>query len=96
MMPLLRILAVVLLVFTAPSVQAMHNVAIERGGKTVHVSGKIVVKSQDGGMLVLDQAGKLWVIQPDEVVKLTRDDIEFEPHSVDQMSAAVGCCWLQL
>ncbi|MEZ6092662.1 MAG: DUF1570 domain-containing protein [Pirellulaceae bacterium] len=40
------------------------------------LAGKVLVEASDGGVLFLDQAGHLWLVQPDEIESLEKVDEE--------------------
>lgn len=61
-----------------PSLIALDHVSFQRDGKELRVSGKVVIEAQDGGLLVLDRAGMLWAITPEEKTAYAKDDREFE------------------
>jgi hypothetical protein len=65
---------------------AMDQVTFRRGGKTLEVTGRLVVKAQDGGLLVLARDGVLWAIPPEEQVEHTSDKQPFEPFSRDEIA----------
>ena len=66
---------------------AMERVSLQRDGKPIHVSGKILVESQDGGLLLLDEVGTLWMVQPDEITRRETDPVPFRPVSAEQQAA---------
>jgi hypothetical protein len=58
--------------------QALEQVSLARDGKEEHVAGKVLVESQDGGLLLLAPDGTLWAIQPEEIVRRKTDAAPFE------------------
>jgi hypothetical protein len=58
--------------------QAAEHVTIHRDGAEQHLSGKIVVESQDGGLLLLSPDGSLWAIQPEEIARRKSDPAPFD------------------
>ena len=68
---------------------AVELVSLERDGKKIHVSGKVLVEAEDGGLLLLDTAGTLWAIQPAELTKRTSDDKPFEPMTASELADAL-------
>lgn len=76
--------ASVLVLFPA-SLFALDHVTFRRQDVPFHVSGKIQVEAQDGGLLLLDRAGVLWAITPEEKTAQSRDDMAFEPLSRDEL-----------
>lgn len=75
-----------LLSFTAPAA-ALEYVTLQRDGKQQTVSGKTVVRAQDGGILLIGRDGAIWSIEPQEIVSQRKDDEPFEPLSPDELSA---------
>ncbi len=65
---------------------ALDQVTLRRNGKTLEVTGKLLVTAKDGGLLVLARDGTLWAVPPEEQVKHTNDDRPFEPYSRDEMA----------
>ena len=57
-----------LCVFLAASASAMDQVTLRRDGKTLEVTGRLLVKAQDGGLLMLARDGTIWAIPPEEQV----------------------------
>ena len=58
-------LTIVLLAALPASLLALDEVSLKRDGATVRVQGRIVTEAVDGGLLVLDREGVLWMVQPD-------------------------------
>jgi hypothetical protein len=81
------IAAVALAALTAPAslLSAMEQVSIQRDGQRHHVSGKVLVEAQDGGVLLLADDGVLWAIQPDEITDRRSGDRPYEPLSPSQL-----------
>jgi hypothetical protein len=55
-----------------------EQVTIDRDGQQKHVEGKVLVESQDGGLLLLSPDGVLWAIQPEELVRRKSDAVPFQ------------------
>ena len=64
--------------FLAPSAFSMEQVVIRKDGKQQSVTGQIQVEAKDGGMLLLGQDGRLWALQPTDIVRRKSDDRPFE------------------
>ncbi|MBW3595985.1 MAG: DUF1570 domain-containing protein [Planctomycetes bacterium] len=58
---------------------AMENVSLLRDGREHHIAGKVLVESQDGGLLLLSPGGVLWAVQPEEIVRRRSDPLPFRP-----------------
>jgi len=57
---------------------ALDHVSLRRDGKPYHISGQVLVQAQDGGLLVLDPARRLWAVTPDELERHQKDEQPFE------------------
>ncbi|MCG8584331.1 MAG: DUF1570 domain-containing protein [Pirellulales bacterium] len=75
-----------IVIFAQCPALALDRVSFERAGKTQHVSGRVITTAQDGGMLMLGEDGRLWGIQPDEIVKREKVPGEFEPWPADRVA----------
>ena len=64
---------------------ALDHVVFRRDGKTLGVSGRLVVEAQDGGLLMQARDGVLWAIPPEEQVRHTSDSTPFKPFSRDEI-----------
>ena len=62
---------------------------VRRDGKESQVSGRLVVKAEDGGVLLLSRDGELWSIQPDELITQRTDEEPFVPQTADEAAAAM-------
>jgi hypothetical protein len=80
--------AVVLLLVGVPGAAEDH-VVLDRDGAKVYLSGRIVVEAQDGGVLLLDQKGKLWTAQPDEIKERSKDEFPFRPLDKKKLAEAM-------
>jgi hypothetical protein len=88
-MKLLRmwiVLPAIVLWFTPAVAGGVENVSLQRGGREVHVVGKVLVEAQDGGMLLVARDGNMWIIQPEELVRRESDRAPFEPLTQDEMA----------
>ncbi len=81
-----RLLLILLLSSIAGSATALDHITLARDGKEIHVDGRLLVTAKDGGRLLLARDGVVWAVQPDELVKHTRDAIPFEPLTAEEMS----------
>jgi len=70
----------------APSAFALDHVTLERDGKELSVSGRLLVEARDGGLLVLGRDGVLWAVPPEQKISHSRDQVPFEPFSRQEMS----------
>jgi hypothetical protein len=68
------------------SATAMDQVTLRRDGKTIDVTGRVLVTAQDGGLLLLARDGVLWLIPPEEQVEHTNDAAPFTPLARDEIA----------
>jgi hypothetical protein len=83
---ILRATSILLCIALAAPALALDNVTLRRDGKELHVSGRLLVTAQDGGLLLLARDGLIWAIPPDEQVKHTTDEDPFQPLTRDEMA----------
>lgn len=50
------------------------------------VKGRVMVEAQDGGLMLQSDDGRIWMIQPDQIIKRESDDQPLEPLSADDMA----------
>jgi len=81
---LLLTAAALAIVTTAAS--AADSVILRRDGQTHHVTGRVIVEAEDGGLLVVADDGFLWAVQPDELVEHKKDDKPFEPLGKEELA----------
>ena len=79
------LVAIVLLTLIQPAA-GVDRVSFKRDGKTHHVAGRVVTSAQDGGLLMLSEDGRLWGVQPDELVKRDRTPDKFQPWSAEKVA----------
>lgn len=69
---------------------AFDQVSFRRDGKPQQAVGKIVVESQDGGVLLEDRAGALWEIQPGEITERHSDDKPYKRWNVEEIATQLN------
>ena len=65
---------------------ATEQVTFKQGDKQLQVEGRVEVAAQDGGLLLLARDGRLWPIQPKELVQRQALDRPFTPLTADELS----------
>ncbi|OYP34066.1 DUF1570 domain-containing protein [Rhodopirellula sp. MGV] len=50
------------------------------------VKGRILVEAQDGGLMLQSDDGRIWMIQPEQIIKRESNEDAFEPISSDEMA----------
>ena len=88
-MPKRTAIVICLLSLLSLPVQALDHVQLKRDGRIHHVSGKLLVEAQDGGLLVQAADGKLWAVLPEELQKHTRDEKPFVPADAEAISESL-------
>lgn len=68
---------------------ALDHVAFRRDGEEARVSGRLMVKAEDGGLMIMSSDGQLWSIQPDELVDHRSDQAPFVPQPPDEAARAM-------
>lgn len=68
---------------------AMEQVTFRKNDQQHFLQGKVVVKAQDGGLLLMTPAGELWTIEPDQIISHTQDDVPFEPANEDALAESL-------
>lgn len=71
---------------TSGPVQAADRVTLRRDGQELQVDGRVLVKAEDGGLLLLARDGVLWRVPPEELVKHSHDDRTLEPLSTEDLA----------
>jgi len=68
---------------------AMDHVTVRRDGDRIHLSGRVLVEAEDGGLLLEARDGVLWGLQPDEIVDRKSDDVPFSPLDRKEMAELI-------
>jgi hypothetical protein len=71
------------------AVYALDHVAFRRDGKETSVAGQLIVKAEDGGLMIMSADGQLWSIQPDELLQHRADEAPFMPQSAEEAARAM-------
>ncbi|QDU98376.1 DUF1570 domain-containing protein [Lignipirellula cremea] len=72
----------------APSwASADEQVRLKRAGVEQAIAGQILVEASDGGLLLEDPDGVLWVLQPGEIVERKTRDTPFARSTQDELAA---------
>ncbi|HVX15158.1 MAG TPA: DUF1570 domain-containing protein [Pirellulales bacterium] len=65
---------------------AVEHVVFRQNDEEVSVTGRLVVKAEDEGMLLLSADGTLWSVEPQNLVRHKHDDEPLKPLSSDQLA----------
>ncbi len=68
---------------------AVDLVEFEQNGQRHIVTGKVVVKAQDGGLLLVGQDNQMWAVQPGEFTSQASDDAPFKPLNHEELGLEV-------
>ena len=71
------VMATVLACLHSAVALGMDFVTIQQDGRTVRLTGTVLLQAADGGLLLQDREGALWGIQPEEIVSRSQDDTPF-------------------
>ena len=50
------------------------------------VTGEVLTEAADGGLMLLSDDGRIWIIQPEQIVSRESDDNEMTPVTADQLA----------
>ncbi len=79
----------VLLLTFASEALAVDTVTFENDGVEMQIRGRVVVEAQDGGLLVMDRAGKLWTVTAKAKKSHTTDELPFKPFTQDEIGREI-------
>ncbi len=79
-------LASVALFVCVSAALAVEHVTLMHGGAEKQIAGKLLVEAQDGGVIVLTPDGRLWAVEPQNIVKRSSDDTPYAPLTRDAMA----------
>lgn len=78
---LLTIVFASLLAAIAPATTAADDLTLMISGKTIELSGEILIEGQDHSLLFRARDGRFWFVKPDQVKKRVDNDEPFTPFS---------------
>ncbi|MGE0758315.1 MAG: DUF1570 domain-containing protein [Pirellulaceae bacterium] len=70
----------------APQLWGTDHVSFMRDARSLQVEGKIVVEAQDGGVLLMDRAGALWAVPPEEKKSQSTDSAPFTYFNKEELA----------
>ena len=68
---------------------ALDYLKVKQDGQTVHLTGKILVEAEDGGVLLRDRLGALWDVQPEQILSRDSDARPFKQLQSADLQAAL-------
>jgi hypothetical protein len=84
--PLAIVMPALLVAGTAP---AVDHVTLRRDVGQIKLDGRIVVEAADGGVLFQTRDSALWIVQPEEQVGRSTDEVPYAPLGRTELSAAM-------
>jgi hypothetical protein len=73
----------------ASDAHALEYVTFRRDGKESQVSGRLIVKATDGGVMLMSADGQLWTVEAQELVSQRTDENPFVPYTAAQAGDAM-------
>jgi hypothetical protein len=67
----------------------LDHVSFRRDGKETSISGRLLVKAEDGGLMVMSADGQLWTVQPDDLIDHRSDESPFVPQAANEAARAM-------
>ena len=86
---LIRFLLIALFAFLAADVSAVETVRFNRQNQPQTVAGRLILKAADGGLLIQANDGRIWTLQPEEIVSHTSDAKPFVPLKAAEVARQV-------
>ena len=68
---------------------AGDHLTLVRGGKEYHLVGDILIEAQDASLYFIQDNGRVWFVQPDEIKKRVDSDLDAPPASFDAMEKSL-------
>lgn len=84
-MPRLVILVLLLVIATPRIGRAVETLRFNDEGTERTVVAEILVEAQDGGLMVQADDGRIWIVQPDEILERKSNDQPLVPIDGDEM-----------
>lgn len=84
--PSLSIFLSAVLLAPCVSALALDRMTIRRDGQEVSLEGRTVIRAKNGGVMLQTRDGRIWLVQPEEVLQFTIDDVLFEPYTSQELA----------
>ena len=68
-----------------PAAGVLETITFDEGGRSREISGRVVVKAVDGGLLVQERDGRLWTVTPDALQKRESSGTPFRPEPAEEL-----------
>jgi len=81
------LVAVAIAACLTPPTQALDQVVLRKDDREQEIAGRVLVKAEDGGLLVIAPDGVLWTVPPEELVSHAETDAAFKPLTTTELSA---------
>lgn len=85
-LPARLVLAAWMVLLAMSPVGGAERIVTRRDNKQLELVGKAIVEAEDGGMLLLDRQGTLWLLQPEDILRRDTDDEPFHPCSPEELA----------
>jgi hypothetical protein len=82
-------LCVIVLAFSVDELSAMDYVTARRDGTSEKLSGKVLIRARDGGLLFLTRQGQLLPLQKADIVSHQSDEKPFAPYSPEEVEMQI-------
>lgn len=66
--------------------QGLEYVSINRQGRAITLTGRVLVEAADGSLLLETRDGSYWVLSPTEIVERRSDSEPFRPMSAEELA----------
>lgn len=66
---------------------AVETIEFKVDEKTQTATGELLIEAQNGGVMMRADDGKIWVLQPDQIIKRQSTDAEFQAATPEQIAA---------
>lgn len=68
------------------SAAALDRLQFRQEGVDRDLEGKVQVKAADGGMMFMSRDGRLWLVQPNEIIEFEQTAGDFEPLTPEELA----------
>jgi len=85
----LSVALVVPALLAAARADALDHLTLRRDAGQVKLVGRVVVEAADGGVLFETRESALWIVQPEEQVERSKDEVTYEPLAHNELAAAL-------
>jgi len=80
------LLALCAMLLKPAGLAALDHASFTQDGLRQHVTGRVLVEAQDGGLLIEGQDRVIWAVQPNELAERRQDDLPYAPLDREQLT----------